>query len=353
MKKTIIGIFLIFLLIFLTSIYILESKKAKDIGAYIEEVLEEREEIKIPEKEEVIEEKTYRSPLSGLTIDQELVDRRIIGIMYDDHPRARWQAGLNQAELVYEIPVETPYTRYLAFFFMGQPEKIGPIRSSRPYFVTKILEYNSIYVRVGGSDQAKADIINYKIEDIDGLTSPANLFYRDRNKRAPNNLYTSMDKILEEMDRKNFKKLEAGEFFLFNREDTDPIGYDATGIFIDYGGGNTSEYFYHEGDRLYSRYKDKKLHIDEVDQSQIQIKNIIIQYASIRTIDNEGRKSIELVGEGRAMYFTNGRGKDINWKKEGRQAPTKYYDLNGEEIYLNQGNTWINIVDSNMDIIIK
>ena len=28
--------------------------------------------------------------------------------MFDNHPNARWQAGLKDAEIIYEFPVEAP-----------------------------------------------------------------------------------------------------------------------------------------------------------------------------------------------------------------------------------------------------
>ncbi len=95
------------------------------------------------------------SPLSGIYADEEKINRRVVAVMFDNHPKARWQAGLKDAEIVYEFPVEAPYTRYLGLFLINDPESIGPIRSSRPYFVTKVLEYDAVYVRVGGSEQAK------------------------------------------------------------------------------------------------------------------------------------------------------------------------------------------------------
>ena len=111
------------------------------------------------------------SPLSGMYAPEEVVNQRVVAVMFDNHPRARWQAGLKDAEIVYEFPVEAPYTRYIGLYLINSPESIGPIRSSRPYFVTKALEFDAVYVRVGGSEQAKKDSINLKIADIDGLTS--------------------------------------------------------------------------------------------------------------------------------------------------------------------------------------
>ena len=86
--------------------------------------------------------------------------------------------------------------------------------------------------------------------------------------------------------------------------------------------------------------------------SPIKAKNIIIQEAKTKIIDSEGRLSIDLVGEGKGKYITNGKGIDIKWSKKSRNSKTYYYDKNGKEIVLNPGTTWIQVVsmNPNMDI---
>lgn len=43
-------------------------------------------------------------------------------------------------------------------------------------------------------------------------------------------------------------------------------------------------------------------------------------------------------------YFTNGKYEKITWKKDGEFGVTRYYDLDGNEITLNKGKTWICII---------
>ncbi|OQX70960.1 hypothetical protein B6D52_03035, partial [Candidatus Parcubacteria bacterium 4484_255] len=50
--------------------------------------------------------------------------------------------GLNKALVVYEAPVEADITRLLAIFSQDSlPQKIGPVRSARPYFADWAAEY--------------------------------------------------------------------------------------------------------------------------------------------------------------------------------------------------------------------
>ena len=53
----------------------------------------------------------------------------------NNHPQARPQSGIAQADVVYEMLAEGNVTRFLALFQSEIPDKIGPIRSARDYFI--------------------------------------------------------------------------------------------------------------------------------------------------------------------------------------------------------------------------
>ena len=139
------------------------------------------------------------SPLSGEETTEEISKRRPVAVMFDNHPNARWQSGLKDAEIVYEFPVENPYTRYIGMFLLNEPESLGPIRSTRPYFVQTIASYNPIYVMCGGSEEGKREVKTHDVAYLDCFESKA--FTRSSSKKEPNNLYISMDNIRKEQER--------------------------------------------------------------------------------------------------------------------------------------------------------
>lgn len=311
------------------------------------------EEIEEEVEKEILEKEGIPSPLSGLYGPEEKINRRPVAIMFDNHPKARWQAGLKAAEIIYEFSVEAPYTRYMGIFLMNDPEIIGSIRSSRPYFVTTVLEYDAVYVRVGGSEQAKSDIRSLKVADIDGLSSSNKVFWRKGHKKMPHNLYSSMEVIRKVQNDKGYKELGNYIAFKFKEDDEDINGESATRVIINYNKNNTTEYDYDSENKVYIRSKDGELHKDEIDEVQITAKNIIVQEAKTRVIDNEGRIDIDLVGEGKGKYITNGKYIDIKWKKQSRNGKTLYYDLGDNEIMFNPGVTWIQVVGIGPNIIIE
>lgn len=286
------------------------------------------------------------SPLSGIYADKEKVNRRPVAIMFDNLNKARWQAGLKDAEIVYEFLAEGKITRYMGIFLVNDPEVIGPVRSARPYFISALLEYDPLYVRCGGSPQAKADVNNLRLADVDCLSTPNYVFYRyyDTGKTAPNNLYTSMDSIRKYQSNMGYRKNGKFDSFKFTDEEKIIKGDTANNILIKYFSNNTTEYKYNKDKKIYTRYKDGKKHIDENNNEEIIAKNILIQKARTRVIDNEGRREIDIIGSGEGIFITNGKYQKVTWKKERRNSKTRYYDEKGEEIVLNSGVTWIQVV---------
>ncbi len=169
----------------------------------------------------------------------------------------------------------------------------------------------------------------------------------------PHNLYTSMEVIREAQEARKYNMTGDYESFLFEEDDRDIIGYSAKKIEINYNSENATNYNYDIDNKLYYRQKDGQDHIDESDDSLLTAKNIIIQEVGTKTIDNEGRLDIQLVGEGMGKYITNGIGIDIKWVKSDRKGKTTYLDEDGEEITLNPGVTWVQMVSPKVGIIIE
>lgn len=130
---------------------------------------------------------------------------RPIAVMIDNHKSAMPQAGLNNAYIVYEIIVEGGESRLMALFKGANLDKIGPVRSSRHYFLDYALENDAIYVHYGWSPQAQADITNLNVNNINGISESSKSFWRTKDKSAPHNVATSTEKILEIAQRKGYR----------------------------------------------------------------------------------------------------------------------------------------------------
>lgn len=282
---------------------------------------------------------------------------RPIAVMIDNHSGAWPQAGLNQAYMVYEIIVEGGETRLMALFKGVDLEKIGPVRSARHYFIDYAMENDAIYVHFGQSPQAQSDIKKYSIDDINGIAEDGTTFWRVKDKAAPHNAVTSTEKLLESAKSKKYTTTSDKESVLnyvtdeVNLED----GQVADTITIPHSDLQTVRYEYDEENKVYVRYARGEEQTDWDTDEPVTTKNIIITFCNNYTLsdaENKGRQGLRNIGTFDGYYITNGRAIKIKCIKNARDEQTVYQDMNGNEINVNDGNTFINIcpIDANVEI---
>ena len=324
------------------------------------------------EKELIVEEKQPKI-FSGTD--------RPIAVMIDNHSGAWPQANLNKAYLVYEIIVEGGETRLMAVFKGQDLEKIGPIRSSRHYFLDYALENDAIYVHHGWSPQAQSDISTLNVNNINGIQESSNDFWRVKDKQSPHNMFTSTASILKIAERKGYAITSNKKSVLnyvardvnlkekydntdktkesvstTSNEESDNEVIEANKIVIPHSTLQTVEYDYDENSKSYIRYARGKVQTDYITGENIQTKNIIITMCDNYTLDdseNKGRQGLKNIGTFDGYYITDGYAIPIKCVKESRTAQTQYKDLKGNIIEVSDGNTFINICPQNAKIEIE
>ena len=282
-------------------------------------------------------------------------DDRPIAVMIDNHKGAWPQVGLNKAYSVYEIIVEGGETRLMALFKGVDLEKIGPVRSARHYFLDYALENDAIYVHYGWSPKAQSDISSLKVDNINGISESSERFWRIKQKSAPHNVLTSTKDILDIANEKKYKTTSSKESVLnytfdeVNLED----GINATNVTIPYSDLHSVNYKYNPETKRYTRYARNEKQTDMETKEDITTKNIIITFAKntqLKDNENKDRQDLKDVATNDGYYITNGKAIKIKCIKNSRTSQTIYKDLDGNEIKVNDGNTYFNIcpIDSNV-----
>ena len=280
---------------------------------------------------------------------------RPIAVMIDNHNQAWPQAGLNKAYMVYEIIVEGGETRLMAIFKGVTVDKIGPVRSSRHYFIDYAMENDAIYAHYGWSPQAESDIKKYSINNLNGITESTSTFWRVKDKSAPHNAVTSTEALLKAAKSKGYKTTSDKESVLnyvtdeVNLED----GITANTVTIPHSTLQKVKYVYDETNQVYKRYARNKAQTDWDTGNAITTKNIIITFCDNYTLtdsENKGRQGLKNIGTFDGYYITNGKAIKIKCTKTTRDQQTKYEDLNGNKIKVNDGNTWVNICPTDAQV---
>lgn len=338
MKK----IFLVLsMMLLLTGCFNNDDKVSQETTSVEEETTTQPEPVKEPEPEP----ERFFSPLSGLETTKDKRDRRIVAVMLDNHSKARPQAGLSQAEVVYEFEVEGDFTRYMALFLINDPEIIGPVRSSRHYFVDRVMEYDGIYGHYGGSPQGYDRIRGNGVDNIDGMALEGSTYYRNKKvgKKAPHNAYTSMELLRSRGEEYGYTFEEQAKGFDFSTEDTH-TGEVCTEFNVLYK--DWVKYVYNEGTGSYDRFIKDKATVDENNDVGISPKNIILQVAGQKVIDKAGHLDVYHVGNGEGYLVKGGRVYPILWEKATQKAPTVFTYADGQPITLIPGQTWIEVIKS-------
>lgn len=286
-------------------------------------------------------------------------NERSVAVMIDNHTGALPQAGLNDAYIVYEIIVEGGESRLMPIFKGKNLEKIGPIRSARHYFLDYALENDSIYVHYGQSPQAEKDISKLGINNIHGLVESEKYFWRVKDKTSPHDVITTSAKITELIDKKGYRKISTKDSVLSyvpeEVELTTSQAISAVDIKVPYCDWNVVEYKYNEDSKRYVRYSKNKKQTDWDSKMDITTKNIIITFAKNTLLndgENKDRQNLSNIGTLKGYYITNGKAIEITCEKSSRSAQTVYKDLQGNEIKVNDGNTWVQIcpIDAKVEI---
>ncbi|MGI6678319.1 MAG: DUF3048 domain-containing protein [Dehalobacterium sp.] len=284
----------------------------------------------------------YHCPFDGTPL-KELPLRPVV-VTIDNYAAARPQSGLSQADLIYEIPAEGGITRLLALYYHGQADKIGPIRSARPYLAAIAQEWQGVFIHVGESPQAQTFFKRENLDHINEMFHPQG-FWRERNRKAPHNLYSSSKNIWQEITKKGWDEAKSIEGFSFSPEAERNLftsGIKASQVTIAYPYSTVSFKLAEDG-ALYQRFIGNQAHIDQETSLPLSAANILVQETRIRSIDDVGRLEIELMGEGRAWLFSQGEVIEGRWVKEGKK-PTQFLDQAGKDFLLTPGQTWIEII---------
>jgi hypothetical protein len=299
----------------------------------------------------------FVEPLTGLPVTEKEAKRRVIAVMIDDLWAARPQSGLSSASVVWQAPAEGGIPRYMALFGAGKPSSVGPVRSSRLYYIAWAAEWNSVYVHVGGSPQAMAYLATSNgrgkaVYNADHNRWGGTYLWRIGRRQAPHNVYTN---------EKNLRKLAKAVGGDPYKAVPDPVWRFAPDAPLEarpVGGtivvpypANKVQYKYDRATNTYRRtvgYEGKQ--VDAANDTRIAPKNVVVMKVPfIPTGDSKGRLDGHVTGTGKAWIFTNGQVIKGTWKKADFTSPTRFFGPDGKPVTLTAGQTFVQVIPKSVN----
>lgn len=293
---------------------------------------------------------TVKSYLTGEDVSAGVGRRRPIAVMLGNDTNGAPQSGTENAGVIYEAPVEGSITRLMAIIedYDNIP-RIGSVRSCRDYFLFYANEYDAIYSHYGQAVYALQYLDQHLIDNLNGLTL-GNAYYRSTDRVAPHNAYTDFSHLQAGIQSQGYSqdyKEDYNGHFQFAPEGTETIlddGAPANVVKLDNFAYNHPWFEYNAETKEYSRFQFNAPHIDQNTGNQLTCENIILQYSNYVPYDPNGYLNVDTQSGGEGKYITRGKAIDIHWTKDSQWGITHYYDSNNQEIQLNPGKTWVEIV---------
>lgn len=310
-------------------------------------------------KEEKPKKVVVNSLTGELGKESKVLDKRIVGIVIENHPQARPQWGMDDEkyapDMILQAEVEGGITRMLWMYadYSKLPETVGPVRSARPPFVRFSELFDSIFIHWGmseSSDTYKGADHYFDKDDVDHID--AMIYMREnevfgRAQGSGRSLeHTGIlhgNALAEELESKDFRTdldKKATTKLAFNKS-LKKVGKEGcTSVTLKFSeqAKEAITWTYSKEDHLYytSHFNNKAART-----------NLLILFDET---EYAGKYCNYAMDGGKGKLISKGTVVDIEWKvtKKGKLSLTrKGKDDKDVKVKLNPGKTWIGWTSSN------
>jgi hypothetical protein len=285
------------------------------------------------------------SPINGLPVEDEtLLDRRALVVKIDNHPNARPQTGLSEADAVVELMVEGT-TRLAAVFHAGDAETVGPIRSMRPTDGQLARLFDAPLVTSGGQDWVASLVRDTGTKIIGEVGRPQT--FRSGSRSAPHNLYGNTVAIRQLADSREYEDEAPQPLWTFGLmpEDADAAG----NVTLPFDSGLVVRWAW-DGEK-YTKTTNGVSHnwvVPDGEHEQMWAETLVVlemlTYTQSPPPGGGPAKAVESVGSGKAYVFADGLVTTGTWERNSL-GDTFTLMSNGETMAVPPGKLWIGFFD--------
>lgn len=285
-------------------------------------------------------------------------NKRPVAVMVNNLKGALPQYGIEQADIIYEIPVEGGITRLMAVYadYTNVPD-VCSVRSCRYYYPLICLGMDAIYCHWGEDMTIALDTLNRTgIDHLDGGYEEK-MFYRDPDRvgkyASEHTGYLKGSELPEMIAEKGFRTdlLDAykGDAFNFAAKTVTPSEMTAETVSVHFSKAYYSTFKYDKKTGEYLKQHSGNSHIDGKTGNQLAFDNVIVLQTDIHTRDDNYLMDVALSG-GTGYYFSHGGGQAVKWTKKGENDRIRLYDKDGKELSVNVGESYIAVIGAEKKI---
>ncbi|HSH02022.1 MAG TPA: DUF3048 domain-containing protein [Anaerolineae bacterium] len=300
---------------------------------------------------------TTRNIFTGEEVtNPDVLDRRPIACKLSNFP-AQWtrpQAGLNNADILFEHVTEGRLTRFTALFYSNPPEQLGPIRSARLIDVELPAMYDAALCFSGASQGVNSKLNSSDFYDRILRSWEPGYYRTGENKPLEHTFYARPASLWNSLETAGQNSRPNPTTQMAFSENPPDGGQPVSKISMNYVSENVFWQHY-PSDNRYRRWSDGVQHLDANTGQQVNFRNVVAVFAphvDDANICEEIRNSqcvalsveIQLWGQGRAVIFRDGLMFEGTWYRQARNDMLTFRDAAGNPIPLQLGNTMVQIL---------
>ncbi len=269
-------------------------------------------------------------------------------IQIENSPEARPQAGMQQADMVYEYISEGSIPRLTAVYWHALPGLVGPVRSCRLITIRLELMYKGMIYCSGANDYVLGMVWRYPNLVNDYSRGAGGVFFRDNDTRyAPHNVMMNGGNTTNWTAQQH---IAAPTYEIAGKHPDGTFQGDPAPVFTvpDHGASWT----YDGNAKQYYKSQDGASFMN-VDTGRVHAKTVIVEYVTsyldtnpANTFHGYHTEAYELTGDGKADIYVDGIVIHGTWHHPDPNVPAVYLDANGNPIELDNGLTWVHVIGS-------
>jgi len=285
--------------------------------------------------------------VNGLEAGAASMERRAVVIKIDNHRDARPQAGLMEADLVYEMLVEGGLTRFAAVFHQTDSAFVGPVRSGRPTDVGVVRALDAPF-QVSGAQWWVQDI--FEDHGLRMVWETGAATWRESSRTAPHNLFASSLLLRDFADSRGWPDENPGNVFQFG--ETTPSDATASEVTFDWSDHPAVRWVWNG--EAYERFNGDTPHewFNEAGGTGIVSSPVLVAIVGekhwSRSPDGTGSPvpTTDTIGEGTAYVFLGESVVEGRWDRETYEHPLHLTTTGGADLILPPSRMWISIFPS-------
>lgn len=287
-------------------------------------------------------------PAAGGTVPA----REALAVKIGNEPDgARPQSGLDEADVVFDTPVEGGLRRYIAVFQCTSASSIGPIRSIRldDFHLLSVFSHLEIAF-VGGDDS------NQQIAATSSWIDDANEFLHygaymaDPDRVAPDSTYSSTSALWGLFP----PRPAPSPIFIYTP--SLPAGAKPVeSLAMNFSPGTDVLWKWDPQTGVFDHTYEGVPDVDALSNEPVTATNIVVQIVDWHygtDIDHDGNHDVIVTstGEGPGYVLRGGEEIPVTWHRATGSDPTTYTDQAGQPVGLAPGRTWVEIeLNTNYD----